>query len=190
MDDNPINYFNQLRYSKKLSKSPLLIAVFGILMFLVLASLLPNYFLKYQKNLAQAEIANLPNPPSSPQITLPPIPENLTSTPVPPTNTPVPPTPTLTIDVIKPTVNITSPLNGSTVQRRININVAANASDNTAVMKVEFRRNGSLICSDTTVPYSCSMYTDSGSKKTVVYEAKAYDTAGNNAINNINVKTN
>ena len=109
-----------------------------------------------------------------------------------PTNTPIPPTPTptSTADTTKPTVTITSPANGSTVVRNQNITVQATASDNKGVTKVEFRRNGTLVCTDTTTPYSCSMFTDTKKGRNVTYEARAFDAAGNNNSVSINVTTN
>ena len=55
-------------------------------------------------------------------------------------------------DTTAPTVSVTSPTNGSKVTGAVS--VTANASDNTAVSKVEFRINGRLVGTDTTAPYS------------------------------------
>jgi hypothetical protein len=116
-----------------------------------------------------------------------------TPTPTPtPTSTPTPsrtPTPTPAGDTIKPTIMITSPANGSRVKRKTNITVQATASDNKGVTKVEFRRNGALLCTDTQAPYSCTMFTDNGTNTTVTYEARAYDAAGNTASHSISVIT-
>ena len=201
-----INYLDRFQDHNKLSKTQLYFASFGILLFLTLALTLPNYLLKHQqilKGQAQTALA-LPPPPPPPGVTNPPSPESPTATPIPPTNTqvppaptntpvptstPVPPTPTPVIDTINPSVNITFPANGSTVKRKTNITVQASASDNKAVTKVEFRRNSTLICSDTTSPYSCSMFTDNGNNSTVTYSARAFDAAGNTANHNISVKT-
>lgn len=113
-----------------------------------------------------------------------------------PTSIPTPtniitPTPTLIpLDTIKPTVLITYPISGSTVARRTNITVTANADDNMGVSKVVFYRNGSQIC--TTGPtaekkYSCSMYTGSVGNK-ITYKVTASDAAGNSASSSVVVR--
>jgi hypothetical protein len=122
-------------------------------------------------------------PVSTPTFT--PIP-TVTPTPT-PTNTPTPTPPSG--DTIKPTVTITSPANGSRVRRRTNVTVQATALDNVMVTRVEFRRNSALICTDSTAPYSCSMYTDNGNNITVTYEARAYDAANNTASHSVSVVT-
>lgn len=92
-------------------------------------------------------------------------------------------------DGIAPTVAITSPTNGSVVLRNRSITVKATASDNVKVTKVEFRRNGSLVCTDTTAPYSCKMFTDKLSKTNVSYEAQAYDAINNTSVSSVTVTT-
>lgn len=72
-----------------------------------------------------------------------------------------------------PTVNLTSPSNGATLDAGV-INVTANASDDNAVTKVEFYVDGALKGTDTSSPYSyswdASLVTGSHS-----ITAKAYD---------------
>ena len=100
----------------------------------------------------------------------------------------VTPTPT-GVDTVAPTVNFTFPTNGNTVPRRTTLAVTADASDNIAVTRVRFYRNGSLMCSRSTAPYTCSMYTASGIGNTVTYKATANDAAGNTSTTSINVIT-
>jgi len=111
-----------------------------------------------------------------------------------PSNTPIPiatatPTPVLS-DAIKPTVSITYPVNGSTVSRKNNIEVTANADDDTGVARVVFYRNNNQICSiaGPTMDkiYSCSMYTVSTRTK-VKYKATAFDVAGNSSSSSVTV---
>ena len=59
----------------------------------------------------------------------------------PPTNTP-------------PTVSLTSPTSGQQIASGATIPLAATASDNVSVSRVEFRVDGALVSSDTTSPYS------------------------------------
>ena len=196
-----INYLDKIQNHRKLTRTQLYIAIAGILLFLALALTVPNYLLRHQqilKGRAQTALA-LPPPPPPPGVTNPPSPESPTATPIPPTDTPVPPTPTNTPvptntptpanDTLNPVVNITFPANGSNVKRKTNITVQASASDNKAVTKVEFRRNGTLVCTDITTPYTCSMFTDNGNNSTVTYSAQAFDAAGNTANHNISVTT-
>ncbi len=100
-----------------------------------------------------------------------------TNTPTPtPTNTP---TPTLIPYTTAPTVSITSPLNGSAVKHNTNVTIAANASDNVGVTKVEFYVNNVLKCTDTTAPYSCVWFVPAKRNVNYVLVAKAYDAANN-----------
>ncbi|TAK93343.1 hypothetical protein EPO05_07190 [Patescibacteria group bacterium] len=91
-------------------------------------------------------------------------------------------------DTTKPTVLITYPTNNSTVPRRTNITVTANASDNIGVTKVNFYHNNLLYCSRSTAPYTCVMSTPSFTNQTTTYKATAYDGAGNNASNTVTVR--
>lgn len=88
---------------------------------------------------------------------------------------------------IPPSVIITSPTNGSIIQRHTTITITANASDTVGVTKVEFLIDGSLACTSLNAPYKCS-WSDTGKPNaTYTLQAKAYDTAGNTAINQIQV---
>jgi Bacterial Ig domain/Laminin G domain len=93
------------------------------------------------------------------------------------------------VDSTKPQVSFTAPADGSTVARGTPISLEATASDDIGVTKVEFRANGSLKCTDTTAPYTCSWtpWTASGTQNTL--KATAYDAAGNSAATTIFVFT-
>ena len=92
-------------------------------------------------------------------------------------------------DTTAPTVSITSPAGGATVARRSTVNIAADATDNVGVTKVEFSVNGSLTCSDTSQPYSCSWKVPAKPNTDYTLTAKAYDAAVNFAFVNITVKS-
>jgi hypothetical protein len=55
-----------------------------------------------------------------------------------------------------PTVSLTAPTNGQNFAAGAAVALAANASDNGAVARVEFRVNGTLVGTDTTAPYQAS----------------------------------
>jgi beta-glucanase (GH16 family) len=81
-------------------------------------------------------------------------------------------------DTTAPTVALTSPASGTTLKRNTTVALAADATDNVAVSKVEFYSGTTLLGSDTTAPYAGSWKT--GTKKGVqTITAKAYDPAGN-----------
>jgi hypothetical protein len=81
------------------------------------------------------------------------------------------------VDTTAPTVSLTAPSNGSSFNAGSTVTASASASDNVGVTKVEFFVAGSLKCSDTTSPYSCSFAMPTGSSIAVM--AKAHDAAGN-----------
>jgi len=89
-------------------------------------------------------------------------------------------------DNTPPTVSITNPANGAIVARRATITITATASDNIGVTRVEFRVNGVLRCTDTTVPYSCN-WTVPNTRQTHQLSARAFDAAGNSATATIQV---
>ena len=60
-------------------------------------------------------------------------------------------------DTIPPTASLTFPVNGSVVGGTVTL--TASASDNVAVNRVEFMRNGSVVATDATSPYSASWNT-------------------------------
>lgn len=91
------------------------------------------------------------------------------------------------VDMVSPTVTITSPANNSYVSRNTNATIRASASDNVGISKVEFRVNNILKCTDTTASYSCVWKVPNGRGIKYTLEAKAYDIAGNIATHNISV---
>jgi hypothetical protein len=89
---------------------------------------------------------------------------------------PPPPPPPPPVN-LAPVVTLTRPLAGSTF--RPNVCMAATASDDNGVTKVEFRMDGTLVATDQTVPYS---YIWTAARKTAngthTVSATAYDAAG------------
>jgi len=83
-------------------------------------------------------------------------------TPQPPQNTP-------------PTVSLTSPTSGQQFNTGTSVSLAANASDNSGVSRVEFRVDGALVSTDTTSPYSFSTTTLAAGSHTA--QATAFDNA-------------
>lgn len=92
-------------------------------------------------------------------------------------------------DTVLPSVAITSPYDGQIISASSTLMISANASDNVGVTKVEFRVNGSLKCTDTIAPYTCSYAVPRGGGKSYLIEAKAYDAAGNFSVSLSNVIT-
>ena len=94
---------------------------------------------------------------------------------------------TVTSDIAPPTISITSPLNGSLVKKNTNVTIAASASDQNGVSKVEFFVNNVLWCTDITSPYNCVWRVPSKPRVTYTLQAKAYDTSNNTESNTISV---
>lgn len=86
-------------------------------------------------------------------------------------------TPVPTTDTTAPSITLTSPANGAKIKRYTYFTATATASDNVKVTKVNFYYKGSLKCTDTVAPYSCSIRMVNGSNLSVY--ARAYDAAGN-----------
>jgi len=80
-------------------------------------------------------------------------------------------------DVTPPSVSITSPLPGSSVNGTVSVSVTG--SDNVGVTKVEFYVNGVLQGIDATSPYLFSWNTSALAAGTYTLTAKAYDAANN-----------
>ena len=93
---------------------------------------------------------------------------------------------TVTVDNTDPTVAITSPINGATVQRNSTVNINANASDNIGVVKVEFYIGTTLTCTDTAAPYTCA-WNVPNQKTTFTLKATVYDGVGKTATHTISV---
>ncbi len=93
------------------------------------------------------------------------------------------------LDAASPTVKITSPAGGASVNRGTTVRITATAADDVAVTKVEFRVNGTVRCTDTAAPYSCdwTVWTSSGTTNWI--RATAYDGAGKTASDTIQVRT-
>lgn len=92
----------------------------------------------------------------------------------------------VSVDNTAPTVSITSPANGAQVLKNTNVNIAATASDNIGVIKVEFYVNNTLTCTDTTAAYTCAWLVPN-TKATFSLKATAYDAAGKTATHTISV---
>ncbi len=82
-------------------------------------------------------------------------------------------------DTTAPTVTLTNPINGATVARNKVSSLAAAATDNLAVIRVEFFVNNKLICTDIALPYVCSWKVPASRNATYLIKATAYDAAGN-----------
>jgi uncharacterized protein involved in tellurium resistance len=80
-------------------------------------------------------------------------------------------------DTTPPTVSITSPANGATVNGTITI--TANASDNVGVTKVSFYIDGKYLNYDTSAPYGRGWNTTTASNGQHTITVKALDAAGN-----------
>ena len=59
-------------------------------------------------------------------------------------------------DVTAPTVAITSPADGASLQKKSTVTISADASDDVGVTKVEFYVNGQVVCADTTNSFACA----------------------------------
>ncbi len=92
-------------------------------------------------------------------------------------------------DTTPPSVFLTSPANLSVVSG--NVTISANASDDTAVSKVEFYVDGNLVGTDTTAPYSITWDSTTVLDANRTIYAIAYDTAANQTTSSaISVVTN
>jgi PKD repeat protein len=83
-------------------------------------------------------------------------------------------------DSTPPTINITSPVSGSSVLG--NVSVLVNASDNVAVKKVELYVDGVLKATSTLAPFTTKWSTQKVSVGPHTLQTKAYDAAGNKAV--------
>ena len=84
-------------------------------------------------------------------------------------------------DITPPSVSMTAPANGATVQGSVNVN--ATASDNVGVASVQFQLDGAdLGGPDTTAPYATSWSTALVLNGSHTLKAVARDTAGNSKI--------
>jgi hypothetical protein len=93
-------------------------------------------------------------------------------------------------DTTPPTVSITSPAYGTTFTSAQTVSVSATASDNVGVSGVRFYRDGSLVFTDTSAPYSYGWSISSSDNGAHTLTASAYDAAGNTASLSISVTVN
>lgn len=82
-------------------------------------------------------------------------------------------------DTTPPTVAITAPSAGATVNGTVTL--SATASDNVGVVRVEFRVDGVTLGNATSSPYTLSLNTATLTNGNHTLEAVAYDAAGNSA---------
>lgn len=85
-------------------------------------------------------------------------------------------------DTTPPNALITYPENGATISGAITVKVQA--TDNTAISKVELYKNGALFATDTEAPYEFYWDTTSDPNSAYTLQAKAYDQAGNTGESN------
>ena len=81
-------------------------------------------------------------------------------------------------DTVAPVVSITSPLDSATVKRKSTVTIAAVASDNVGVTRVEFLVNGFVQYTDSTASYSYSWKVPAKTGSHTL-QARAYDAQGN-----------
>ena len=90
-------------------------------------------------------------------------------------------------DNVAPLVSIANPADGTTVARKSNVTLTANASDNVGVTRVEFYVNGNLQCTDTAAAYTCNWKVPNPPNRTYSIQARAFDQAGNLATATVQV---
>ena len=96
-------------------------------------------------------------------------------------NTGTSPAVLITVDASTlPQVSITSPTNGTIVQRKATVPIAASVTPGSyPISRVDFLANSSVVCSDATGPYGCNWQVPArGSSKSYPLQAKAYDARG------------
>jgi hypothetical protein len=90
-------------------------------------------------------------------------------------------------DTTGPTVTITQPAHGSTVQRASTVTIKAVASDSSGIAKVAFTVNGALRCVSPFTPYSCAWTVPNRSGVAHILRAEATDGAGNVSSSSVTV---
>jgi chitodextrinase len=88
-------------------------------------------------------------------------------------------------DTQTPTVKVTSPVNSGKVSGSVSL--AATATDNTSVSKVEFYVNSALVKTSTAQPHSYQWDTTAAANGSYLLTAKAFDTAGNTSSDSVTV---
>ncbi|WP_224249930.1 Ig-like domain-containing protein [Hyalangium gracile] len=91
-------------------------------------------------------------------------------------------------DFTPPAVALTSPEQGAILTGTVT--ATATATDNLAIARVEFHEGATLLCSDTSAPYSCTWNTRTVSNGEHTLTAKAFDTSGNTGVATVTVTTN
>jgi hypothetical protein len=86
------------------------------------------------------------------------------------------------VDTTPPTVSLTSPAHGATVPRRSTVTVSAEASDNLAVVRVEFLVNRRLHCTASAIPYTCAWEVPAPPRRIYTLQAIATDAANNQGV--------
>ena len=89
------------------------------------------------------------------------------------------------IDAVDPVVSVTAPGDGATLTG--DVTVAADASDDVAVSRVEFFVDAASIGSDDTAPYEMVWNTATAANGSRVVSATAFDPSGNNATDSVTV---
>jgi hypothetical protein len=82
-------------------------------------------------------------------------------------------------DSVAPTVAITSPADNSSVAKKSTVTIAATATDNVGVVRVEFYVNNVLKCTDTAAPFNCAWAVPNGAGQVFTLQAKGFDAVGN-----------
>jgi hypothetical protein len=98
-------------------------------------------------------------------------------------------TPTTPPDSTPPSVSFTNPLDGGTVPAGGTVTIRVNASDDDRVADVRFYVAGSLRCTDTTAPYTCTWWPRKQVGANIPLQAVARDPTGNQGSATINVTT-
>jgi len=88
-------------------------------------------------------------------------------------------------DTTPPSVSITGPANGAEVSGLVAL--AASASDNVGVARVEFRVDGALLAAYASAPYAATWNASTVLAGFHIITATAYDAAGNSAVSSLGV---
>ena len=95
------------------------------------------------------------------------------------------PPPSPVVDTQAPVVTITAPATNR-IPAAATFDIAAEASDNVGVVRVQFTVNGQLVCADTEVPYTCTV-PQVAKRKNYRIEVSAIDATGNVGVASKNV---
>jgi Big-like domain-containing protein len=78
-----------------------------------------------------------------------------------------------------PVLSVTSPTNGAIVARKSKLTIKASATPTAnPISRVDFVVDSSVVCSDTTSPYSCNWTVPAKANTSYQIHANAYDTTG------------